>query len=48
MSGDYEALNDRLETLPEQLSYDIMVSAVLVYSAQKKKQTLHLCIMGQV
>ncbi|XP_030281675.1 unconventional prefoldin RPB5 interactor 1 [Sparus aurata] len=25
VSGDYEALNDRLETLPEQLSYDIMV-----------------------
>lgn len=48
VSGDYEALNDRLETLPEQLSYDIMVSAVLVYNAQKKKQTLHLCIMGQV
>ncbi|XP_045893321.1 unconventional prefoldin RPB5 interactor 1 isoform X2 [Micropterus dolomieu] len=23
--GDYEALNDRLETLPDQLSYDIMV-----------------------
>ncbi|XP_073328185.1 unconventional prefoldin RPB5 interactor 1 [Pagrus major] len=25
VSGDYEALSDRLETLPEQLSYDIMV-----------------------
>ncbi|XP_037538684.1 unconventional prefoldin RPB5 interactor 1 [Nematolebias whitei] len=25
VSGDYEALNDRLETLPDQLSYDIMV-----------------------
>lgn len=27
VSGDYEALNDRLKTLPDQLSYDIMVSA---------------------
>ncbi|XP_054475891.1 unconventional prefoldin RPB5 interactor 1 [Anoplopoma fimbria] len=25
VSGDYEALNDRLQTLPDQLSYDIMV-----------------------
>ncbi|XP_068459710.1 unconventional prefoldin RPB5 interactor 1 [Clinocottus analis] len=25
VSGDYEALNDRLKTLPDQLSYDIMV-----------------------
>ncbi|KAM3609685.1 uncharacterized protein V6R79_018505 [Siganus canaliculatus] len=25
VSGDYEALKDRLETLPDQLSYDIMV-----------------------
>uniref|UniRef100_A0A8D3AF24 Protein phosphatase 1 regulatory subunit 19 n=1 Tax=Scophthalmus maximus TaxID=52904 RepID=A0A8D3AF24_SCOMX len=25
LSGDYEALNDRLKTLPDQLSYDIMV-----------------------
>ncbi|XP_028263600.1 unconventional prefoldin RPB5 interactor 1 [Parambassis ranga] len=25
VSGDYEALTDRLETLPDQLSYDIMV-----------------------
>lgn len=28
MSGDYEALNERLQTLPDQLSYDIMVSAL--------------------
>lgn len=28
VSGDYEALNDRLLTLPDQLSYDIMVSAI--------------------
>lgn len=27
MSGDYEALTERLQTLPDQLSYDIMVSA---------------------
>lgn len=26
VSGDYEALNERLQTLPDQLSYDIMVS----------------------
>lgn len=25
VSGDYEALDDRLKTLPDQLSYDIMV-----------------------
>ncbi|XP_033824062.1 unconventional prefoldin RPB5 interactor 1 [Periophthalmus magnuspinnatus] len=25
VSGDYEALNDRLKTLPDQLSYDVMV-----------------------
>ncbi|KAG7270728.1 hypothetical protein CRUP_026326, partial [Coryphaenoides rupestris] len=25
VSGDYEALNDRLRTLPDQLSYDVMV-----------------------
>uniref|UniRef100_A0A3B3ZD03 Uncharacterized protein n=1 Tax=Periophthalmus magnuspinnatus TaxID=409849 RepID=A0A3B3ZD03_9GOBI len=25
LSGDYEALNDRLKTLPDQLSYDVMV-----------------------
>lgn len=30
MSGDYEALNERLQTLPDQLTYDIMVSAILV------------------
>lgn len=29
VSGDYEALNERLQTLPDQLSYDIMVSAVV-------------------
>lgn len=28
VSGDYEALNERLQTLPDQLSYDIMVGAV--------------------
>lgn len=32
VSGDYEALNDRLQTLPDQLSYDIMVSAALLCS----------------
>lgn len=30
VSGDYEALNERLQTLPDQLTYDIMVSAILV------------------
>lgn len=29
VSGDYEALNERLQTLPDQLSYDIMVSAIV-------------------
>lgn len=29
MSGDYEALNERLQTLPDQLSYDIMVGELL-------------------
>lgn len=29
MSGDYEALNERLQTLPDQLSYDIMVGEIL-------------------
>lgn len=28
VSDDYEALNERLETLPDQLSYDIMVGEV--------------------
>lgn len=29
MSDDYEALNERLQTLPDQLSYDIMVGEIL-------------------
>lgn len=29
VSGDYEALNERLQTLPDQLSYDIMVGEIL-------------------
>lgn len=28
VSDDYEALNERLQTLPDQLSYDIMVGEV--------------------
>lgn len=50
MSGDYEALSDRLKTLPDQLSYDIMVSANLVYKPQERKRTQthfhNLCIVG--
>lgn len=34
ISGDYEALNERLHTLPDQLSYDIMVSASVDLSAE--------------
>ncbi len=38
VSGDYEALYQRLQTLPDQLSYDIMVSANLVSDAHEKKK----------
>lgn len=36
VSGDYEALNDRLKTLPDQLSYDIMVSAFSALKTGRK------------
>jgi len=46
VSGDYEALNDRLKTLPDQLSYDIMVSADFVKTAEGNTPSLDLCIVG--
>lgn len=45
VSGDYEALNDRLKTLPDQLSYDIMVSADIVEMHGENTQSHSLCIV---
>ncbi|XP_034031414.1 unconventional prefoldin RPB5 interactor 1 [Thalassophryne amazonica] len=40
VSGDYEALNNRLRTLPDQLSYDIMAQKIVDHRMKYVKQEI--------